>query len=167
MFDMTLPMKPKNMKHQVRNESGLLVRTSFVALCTEFSKAVATGIDSDAQRLQQLLCDRALSSASIPMSALKELRVSIGDGDGGLELDAYGVELNLVEPKAESGSPGATFLIGFATEDEPVLWLLHHLEEVLEVKITKKQLELAGTSEATPPKKRGRKATAELPGTDA
>jgi len=167
MFGMTLQAKLRGLKHQVKANEGLLVRTSHVGLHMEFSKAVATGIDEDAQRLQQLLCDRALSSASIPMSALKELRVVLGDGDGKLELDAYGQEVNVKEPNAEDGGPQATFLIGFSTEDAPVLWLLHHLDETLEVHITKKQLELDGTVEVAPmPTKRKGKAIAEaLPGT--
>ncbi len=145
MFGQTINMKLRKLTHETNNDNGLLVRRSYLDLHMEFSKAVATGIDTDAQRLQKLLCDRALKSAAIPMTALSELRIVLGDGEGKLKFDAFGVDLRLKEANAEDANPQATFTVGFTTDDDPVLWILHHLEETLDVHITKKQLDLPNT----------------------
>ena len=162
MFAMTLPAKVRSLSHQVKNDDGLLMRSSKLSLHMEFTKGVATGINDDAQRFQQLLADRALKSASIPMSALKELRITFGDGHDDLVLDCYGNDLVLKEPNAEDASPQATLNVGFSTADEPVLWLLHHLDETLDVRVEKRQLEMEEQQKlAVPPIKRRKQASEE------
>ncbi len=158
MFGQTLNAKLRKLTHQAKNDDGLLVRHSILALYMEFTKAIATGIDEDCQRLQKLLCDKALKSASVPMTALTELRLVLGDGQGKLQLDGFGLALDLKEASAENAHPQATFTVGFTTEDEPVLWVLHHLEETLEVHITKKQLDLPNTGKKVEAKPKGKGA---------
>lgn len=152
MFGMDLQAKVRSISSKVKDDDGRLVRTSTLALQMEFTRALATGIDEDAQQLQELLCDGSLKSATMSMDGVKELKVTLGDGDDAFTIDGYGQQLEIKKANKEDAHPTATFSVGFPTEDDPVLWCLHHLEETVEVRIDKAQLEIPGT-EAKPGKK--------------
>jgi len=163
MFGMNLQAKVNSISSDVKEDEGRLLRISTLGLQMNFTRELAQGIGEDAERLQELLADCSLKTASMPMDAVKELKVRLGDEemDDHLELDGWGHVLNLKQASSEGGLPTASFMLCFTTSDDEVLWATHHLKETVEVRIDKRQLELAGTDDVGPKVRKGKKAAAE------
>jgi len=148
MFGQTMEVKIGTAHPRVLIENDTPRRITEIHLHLDADDDLAAGMGEAAVDALKHLRSGATASSVVMLDALKvRADFSAGDKDK-MRLDCAVERASLRKPKKEDSGPICTLRLAFATKQEPLWWLVEHLDTTVKLRLTKIQLELAKTTEA-------------------
>jgi hypothetical protein len=141
MFQQKFQAKVRGFRASVEDDDGKMLRSLSLQLTFAFDGEIAQGISDEAATVQTYLAQGDIGSTEIPLRGEGAL-IDISDGDNKLNLQCRVGKLKVRVPKKEDAEPVATLHLSVELDKEVIVWCAYHLEEVVDVEITKQQMEL-------------------------
>ena len=142
MFDSTFECKIRSVVPRVTTDKNEQIRRlTELTLQFEFDDDVASPLGDVARDALKHLRSRAQKGASILFDNVGA-QATFTAGPVKHKLDMTGVRAVASQPSAEAAQPTLSAMFAFATRHEDLCWFTDHLQEVVKVKLVRKQLPL-------------------------
>lgn len=142
MFNQQLVGKIRSITAKVSEVDKQISRSDIVAIMFEFTRELAGGINKDAVSVQKQLTDGVLKTATMLMDGIGLEAEFAAKKDKLIIKDSKGMAMSLKRANKEDAHPTAEFTMCFPTVEKNHCFFVRHLEESVDIKLTKTQTEL-------------------------